>query len=169
MLTHHCKSLDLSLISTDLPVWSVVETPVTLYQKDRDRFHLVLNAPPVTNFEVTNFFSPENRRSQEQDNANVPSSRRVLWLEISPYRVIMTMQGNAQLSYRHLWEQGVYGTTCYWLPTVQQHNKPIRLRNFTRKLTLSGHPLPEHLQVEYELWVGELQVGSYILNLNIKH
>jgi len=82
----------------------------------------------------------------------------------------MTMQGNAQLSYRHLWEQGVSGTTCYWLPTdSQQQTKPIRLRNFTRSLTLSGHPLPEHLRVEYELWVGELQVGNYILNLNIKH
>jgi hypothetical protein len=80
------------------------------------------------------------------------------------------MQGNAQLSYRHLWEQGVSSTTCYWLPTdSQQQTKPIRLRNFTRSLTLRGHPLPEHLRVEYELWVGELQVGNYILNLNIKH
>src|SRR3712207_519853 len=131
MLTHHCKSVYLSLISTDLPVWSVVETPVTLYQKDRDRFHLVLTAPPIENCELTNLFSPESMGSQEQGNTDVLTSRRVLWLEISPERVVMTMQGNAQLSYRHLWQQGVYGTTCYWLPTdSQQHNKPIRLRNF---------------------------------------
>jgi hypothetical protein len=170
MLTHHCKSVDLSLVSTDLPVWSVVEIPVVLYQKDRDRFLLVLTTPSLKNCEVGNFFTPENISSQEQGHADVASSRRVLWLEITPKRVIMTMQGNAQLSYRHLWEQGVSSTTCYWLPTdSQQQTKPIRLRNFTRSLTLRGHPLPEHLRVEYELWVGELQVGNYILNLNIKH
>jgi hypothetical protein len=154
MLTHHRKPVCLSLISTDLPLWSVVETAATLYQKDRDRFHLLLTAPPVTN-------------SKEALN---PSSPRVLWLEISPYRVTMTMQGNAQLSYRHFWERGVYGVTRYWLPNESlQPNQPIRLRNFTRNLTLNGHPLPEHLRVEYELWAGKVQLGCYILNLEIHH
>jgi hypothetical protein len=156
-------------MSTDLPVWSVVETPVTLYQKDSDRFHLVLTTPSLKNCEM-GFFNSEVMYSQEQDNTILPSSRRVLWLEISPRRVIMTMQGNAQLSYRHCWDQGVDGTTYYWLPTeLTQQNKPIRLRNFTRSLTLNGHPLPESLQVEYELWMGEMQIGYYILNLEIKH
>ncbi|PLZ08452.1 hypothetical protein [Fischerella thermalis] len=154
MLTHHRKPVCLSLISTDLPLWSVVETAATLYQKDRDRFHLLLTAPPVTN-------------SKEVLN---PSSPRVLWLEISPYRVTMTMQGNAQLSYRHFWERGVYGITRYWLPNESlQPNQPIRLRNFTANLTLNGHPLPEHLRVEYELWAGKVQLGCYILNLEIHH
>ncbi len=152
MLTHHRKPVCLSLISTDLPVWSVVETAGTLYQKDSDRFHLLLTAPPV-------------KSSKE---AIIPSSPRVLWLEISPYRVTMTMQGNSQLSYRHFWEQGVYGITRYWLPTESlQPNQPIRLRNFTQNLMLSGHPLPEHLRVEYELWAGKIQLGCYILNLEI--
>ncbi|WP_017317622.1 hypothetical protein [Mastigocladopsis repens] len=170
MLTHHCKSVYLSLTSTDLPIWSVVETAVTLYQKDHNRFHLLLTTPSLKNCEVGNFFNLEKVPCQEQGNANVPNGGRILWLEISPQRIIMTMQGNAQLNYRHSWEQGVYGVTCYWLPTdSSQHNKPIRLRNFTRSVTLSGHPLPEYLRVEYELWVGELQVGHYILNLEIKH
>jgi hypothetical protein len=79
------------------------------------------------------------------------------------------MQGNGQLSYRHFWEQGVYGITRYWLPVESlQPSEPIRLRNFTRSLTLDGHPLPKHLRVEYELWAGKIQLGSYVLSLEIK-
>lgn len=82
----------------------------------------------------------------------------------------MTMQGNAQLSYRHFWEQGVYGMSRYWLPTESlQPNEPIKLRNFTKSLTLTGHPLPQHLRVEYELWAEKVQLGTYILNLEIHH
>lgn len=171
MLTHHCQSVYLSLTSTDLPIWSVVETAVTLYQKDHDRFHLLLTTPSLKNCHVANLFNLENVSSLEEGNANIPNNGRILWLEISPQKVIMTMQGNAQLSYRHSWEQNVDGVTYYWLPTElsSQPNKPIRLRNFTRSLKLNGSPLPEYLQVEYDLWVGELQVGHYILNLEIKH
>ncbi len=170
MLTHHRKPVCLSLISTDLPVWSVVETAGTLYQKDNDRFHLLLTAPPLISCQVTTPPSPENTPHPGQRKAQPPSSPRILWMEISPYRVIMTMQGNAQLSYRHFWEKGVYGITRYWLPTESLHpHEPIRLRNFTRKLSLTGHPLPEHLRVEYELWADKIQLGCYILNLEIKH
>ncbi|MGI8502027.1 MAG: hypothetical protein ACR2LR_12945, partial [Hassallia sp.] len=60
--------------------------------------------------------------------------------------------------------------TRYWLPTESLHpHEPIRLRNFTRSLTLTGHPLPEHLRVEYELRADKIQLGCYILNLEIKH
>ncbi|WP_026082820.1 hypothetical protein [Mastigocladopsis repens] len=170
MLTQHRKPVCLSLLSTDLPVWSVVETAATLYQKDHDRFHLLLSTPPVKNCEVGNSLCKQNTLCQQEDNSQVPSPSRMLWLEISPDRVIMTMQGNSQLSYRHVWEQGIDGVTRYWLPTESlQPNEPIRLRNFTRSLILSGHPLPEHLRVEYELWAGEVQMGSYILNLEVKH
>ncbi|MGH7998708.1 MAG: hypothetical protein ACREPR_04560 [Brasilonema sp.] len=171
MLTHHRKPVCLSLISTDLPVWSVVETAATLYQKDRDRFHLLLSAPPVKDAEtLEDSLFTKNTICQEQSSTKVPSGPRLLWLEISPYRVIMTMQGNGQLSYRHFWEQGVYGITRYWLPAESlQPSEPIRLRNFTRSLTLDKHPLPKHLRVEYELWAGEIQLGSYILSLEVKH
>jgi hypothetical protein len=171
MLTHHRKPVCLSLISTtDLPVWSVVETAATLYQKDRDRFHLLLTAPTLQTSESENSLISENTVHSGQRKACAPSSPRILWLEISPNRVIMTMQGNAQLSYRHFWEQGVYGISRYWLPNESlQPNQPIRLRNFTRSLTLSGTSLPENLRLEYELWAEKVQLGSYILNLEIQH
>ena len=154
MLTHHRKPVCLSLISTDLPVWSVVETAATLYQKDRERFHLLLTEPPL----------------QEPQPMENHRSTRLLWLEISPYRVVMTMQGNAQVSYRHFWEQGIYGISRYWLRSeALQGNEQMRLRNFTRSLTLTGRPLPEHLRLEYELWSAKVQLGHYILNLEIHH
>lgn len=159
MLTHHHKSVCLSLISTDLPLWSVVETAATLYEKERDRFHLLLTAPSVT--EIPNQVPPTA--------ANSTSSPRLLWLEISPYRVAMTMQGNSQLSFRHFWEQGVYGVSRYWLPMESSNLEKICLRNYTRSLHLSGGSLPENLRVEYELWTGNLQLGSYVLNLEINH
>jgi hypothetical protein len=155
MLTHHHKSVCLSLISTDLPLWSVMETAATLYEKDRDRFHLLLTAP-----------------SEKDQEVDIPpaSSPRLLWLEISPYRVVMTMQGNSQLSYRHFWEQGVYGMSRYWLPAESSSNQEkICLRNYTKSLNLSGKLLPENLRVEYELWAGKLQLGCYVLNLEIHH
>lgn len=168
MLTHHRKPVCLSIISTDLPVWSVVETAGTLYQKDTDRFHLLLTAPPLISCEVGSSLSAEDTLPQAKQNVDIPTSPRILWLEISPYRIIMTMQGNTQVSYRHFWEQGVYGISRYWLPSESlQPHKPIRLRNFTNSLNLSRKSLPEHLRLEYELWSEKVQLGRYILNLEI--
>ncbi|MFW6358638.1 MAG: hypothetical protein ACOC0N_05410 [Chroococcales cyanobacterium] len=156
MLTHHRRPVNLSLVSTDLPVWSTVETAATLYQKDTDRFHLVLNAPDI---------HLSHPLSQCE-----PMNSRLMWLEISPYRVILTLQGNSQVGYRHFWEQGVYGTSRYWLQHPDKGEKgSFRLRNFTRYLTLKGYPLPESLRVEYELWSNHLQLGRYVLNLDILH
>ncbi len=170
MLTHHRKPVCLSLISTDLPVWSVVETAGTLYQKDKDRFHLLLTAPPLISCEVGSSLSEKETVPQPQVSAYTPSSPRILWLEISPYRVIMTMQGNTQVSYRHFWEQGIYGVSRYWLPTESlKPQAPLRLRNFTKSLVLTGHPFPEHLRLEYELWGEKVQLGRYILNVEILH
>jgi len=154
MLTHHRKPVCLSLISTDLAFESMVETVATLYQKDRERFDLLLKEPPL----------------QELEPAGVPAvaASRLLWLEISPYRVVMTMQANGQVNYRHFWEPGIYGLSRYWLRSASlKGNQQIRLRNFTRSLTLVGRPLPEHLRVEYELWSEKVQLGNYILNLEI--
>ncbi|NET01727.1 MAG: hypothetical protein F6K62_02525 [Sphaerospermopsis sp. SIO1G2] len=170
MLTHHRKPVCLSMISTDLPVWSVVETSGTLYQKDTDRFHLILTAPPLITCEIGNVLTSEDPQTVPKKQPETPSSPRILWLEISPYRIIMTMQGNTQVSYRHFWEQGVYGVSRYWLPNqCLQTNKPIRLRNFTKSLYLSKKILPENLRIEYELWSEKVQLGRYILNLEIHH
>ena len=155
MLTHHRKLVCLSLISTDLPIWSVVETTATLYQKAPERFHVLLTAPPL--------------QEQQPTEGSTTSNPRLLWLEISPYRVIMTMQANDQVSYRHYWEEGVYGLSRYWLQgELLQSSEQVRLRNFTRRLTLVSRSLPQHLRVEYELWSEKVQLGHYVLNMEIR-
>lgn len=164
MLTHQRKPVSLSLVSTDLPLWSVVETAGTLYQKDSDRFHLLLHEPAI----VDRTFSDDC--CEQISILPTATKPRLLWLEISPYRVVMTMQGNGKYSYRHGWERGMYGLSRYWLQgdsltTPEQ----LRLRNFTRQLTLTGKPEPRHLRLEYELWSGKVQLGQYILNLEIHH
>ncbi|MCT7974973.1 hypothetical protein [Laspinema olomoucense] len=161
MLTHRRKPVSLCLISTDLPLWSVVETAATLYQKDQERFHLLLTEPALWDF-------PESAATEEVSTLPTAITSRLLWLEISPYRVIMTMQGNGPFSYRHQWERGMYGTSRYWLQNeTDGTNGQLRMRNYTRSLTLSGRPIPEHLRLEYELWSQNVQLGHYILNLEI--
>jgi hypothetical protein len=154
MLTQHRIPVCLSLLSFDLPVWSVVETDATLYQKDAEHFHLLLTEPLV--------------KDGVREEGLLPVTPRLLWLELSPYRVIMTMQGNGRFSYRHYWEQGVYGVSRYWLQAASLNRKDqFQLRNYTRGLVLEGVGLPEHLRVEYELWADKVQVGHYVMNVEI--
>ena len=163
MLTHHRRPVCLSFVSTDLPVWSTIETAATLYQKDQERFHLLLSepAPPERATELTSL-------SHTQQTKHEPF--RLLWLEISPYRVSMTMQRQGKLSYRHIWEQGVYGISRYWLHSDSAiGHESFHLRNYTRSLKLEGRPLPHSLRVEYELWSERVQLGRYILTLEIHH
>lgn len=177
MLTQHRKPICLSLMSYDLPLWSVVETDATLYQKEQDKFHVLLTEPLVQDFPREDFSSEDYCDLKENCQGSVqplaapfPATPRLLWLEISPYRVIMTMQGNGQFSYRHFWEQGVYGISRYWLQTGSFNGSyQLRLRNFTRHLVLQGSPLPQQLRIEYELWAEQLQIGHYVMNLEILH
>ena len=82
----------------------------------------------------------------------------------------MTMQGNSKMSYRHLWEKGIYGISRDWLHSESlKGNGPLRLRNFTRDLIFESRPLPVFLQVEYELWAEKVQMGRYVLSLQIHH
>jgi hypothetical protein len=160
MLTQYRKPVYLSIVSTDLPVWSDVQAIATIYQRDRERFHLLLTEPKVAGREAG---------SEQPDylQSMLPTPR-LLWLDLSPYRITMTMQGDGKLSYRHHWERGVYGISRYWLQN--QHDgqgNALQLRNFTRRLNLDGHPLPELLQLEYELWADQIQLGCYVLNLEI--
>lgn len=160
-------------MSYDLPLWSVVEGEATLYQKDAERFHLLMTEPLVQGFDAFDGHAFESHAfddhpvDRESENA-MPRTPRLLWLELSPYRVTMTMQGNGKFSYRHFWEQGVYGVSRYWLQNDDARQQPIRLRNFTRSLTLSSQPIPQQFRVEYELWTNQLQVGRYVLNLEIQ-
>ena len=163
MLTHHRRPVCLSLVSTDMPVWSTVETAATLYQKDKERFHLLFSEPAPPEWE------PELTTTGDRNQPKTETCR-LLWLEISPYRVIMTMQESGKMSYRHLWEPGVFGISRYWLQGDSLKGyESLRLRNYTRSLKLEGRPLPQHLQLEYELWSQKLPLGHYVLNLQIHH
>ncbi|MBF2003331.1 MAG: hypothetical protein IGS50_19820 [Synechococcales cyanobacterium C42_A2020_086] len=176
MLAQHRTSVSLSLASFDLPVWSIVETEATLYQKDQERFHLLLTEPLVQDAVVLPGLAGVTSVASSLDAASpvefTPATPRLLWLELSPYRVTMTMQGNGSFSYRHFWEQGVYGVSRYWLQTIAplsdtlSHNQ-VRLRNFTRSLFLKRDALPQHLRVEYELWANQLHLGHYVMNVEL--
>ncbi|NET16579.1 MAG: hypothetical protein F6K08_29060 [Okeania sp. SIO1H6] len=162
MLTYQRKPVSLSLISTDLPIWSMVETAATLYHKDRDQFHILLHEPAIRDTEVSSI--------EELPILPNVSKPRLLWLEVSPSRVIMTMQGNGKYCYRHVWERGVYGICRYWLQddSLNLHYQ-LRLRNFTRNLLVQGRPVPDYLRLEYELWSQHLRMGHYVLELEIHH
>lgn len=168
MLTQHRKPVCLSLTAHDLPIWSVTETDATLYQKDQERFHVLLTEPLIQDFQ------PDFQPSFQQESGSLysemitPATPRLIWLEISPYRVIMTMQGNGQFSYRHFWEQGVYGVSRYWLQTDSLgRSQQMRLKNFTRHLFLTRKEVPQHLRIDYELWSSQVRLGHYVLNLEI--
>lgn len=156
MLTHYRCPVSVSFVATNLPLWSAFDTYATLYQKDRDCFHLLLKHPT--------FPRTGERLTAAPDAPNTG----LLWLEFSSQRVLMTLQGRSQLGYRHHWANGVYGTSRYWLHGETDYlHSSIRLRNFTRRLVVSGYPLPDRIQIEYELWSGDLMLGCYIVHLDL--
>lgn len=162
MLTQLRCPIRLSLSSADELIVSDIETVGTLYQKDSDRYHLVLTEPLVTEW---------NLLFHTYDISTVVTvpTPRLLWFEFSSYRIAMTMQGNGQFSYRHLFEPGVFGITRYWLQESNSPSEEIRLRNFTRNLHVKGNPLPCYVLLEYELWAQQLKLGDYTLSFEIQH
>lgn len=159
MLTHPRKPVCLSLMSFDLPLWSVVETSAAVYQKGDEQFHILLTEPSIHH--------PPSPRSPAKLAATQPAPR-LIWLEVSPYRVIMTMQGDGDSSYRHFWEEGVYGLSRYWLQNFHPvEARQFRLRNFTRRLEFQQDVLPKSLRIEYELWANRLHLGRYVLSLEV--
>ena len=152
MLINRYQTVYLSFISTDLPVWNVIEASASLYQRDRDRFHLLLDRQNL----------PHSVSDRHKLN------RGLFWLEISPYRVILTMQSNNKLSYRHFWEKGIYGVSRYCLNnSPERPSESLRLRNFTRHLKVKQDTYPQSVRIEYEMWSGKLKLGTYILHLDI--
>ncbi len=164
MLTQLRCPIRLTFSSTDLLLTAETETVGTLYPKEDERFHLVMTEPLV--IESTEVLAiPDTAIA----TPNVPTPR-LLWLDFSPYRVSMTMQGNGQFSYRHLFEPGVFGLSRYWLQDgTIDCDRQFRLRNFTRSLCVKGNPLPIFLLLNYELWAGDLLLGEYNLTLEIQH
>jgi hypothetical protein len=155
------RPVSLSIVGTDLPIWSQIATAGTIYQKDAQQFDLILKEPiiPEATAEVN------QKRGLGEYN-----SFRLLWLEISADRATLTMQETQKLSYRHFWATGVYGVSRYWLhDELPKQPQAIYLRNYTRSFKLKGYPLPERLSIDYELWAGQLQLGRYVLNLDIEY
>lgn len=168
MLTQLRRSIHLSFSSADGLLVSELETVGTLYQKESDRYHLVLTEPLVMDWETRSQALAASAISTLTATA-VPTPR-LLWIEFSPYRVTMTMQGNGQFNYRHLFEPGVSGLSRYFLQDDAMHpNREFRLRNFTRNLHVKGNPLPSYLLLEYELRCDRLLLGQYTLSLDIHH
>ncbi|MDY7022780.1 MAG: hypothetical protein SWJ54_15735, partial [Cyanobacteriota bacterium] len=115
-------------------------------------------------------FDGEPETTDSSELPETPQKPRLLWLEVSPYRAVMTMQGNTKYSYRHLWQKGMYGISRYYLQTESETiPNQFKLRNFTRNLELGGSPFPEYFRLEYELWSEKLQLGRYVLSLDIHH
>jgi hypothetical protein len=167
MLVHRYKTVYLSFISTDLPVWSVIEATASLYQKDRDRFHLLLDQQNLPHLTPEKSINP--KKSSFNEDSLISCAHGLFWLELSPYRVMMTMQSNEKLSYRHFWESGVYGISRYCFnENGSQQSSSFRLRNYTRYLKLEGEPFPQRLHLEYELWSDKIQLGTYVLHLEIE-
>ncbi len=191
MFARHRKLVSLSLISLDLPLQSSVRTTAVLYRKDRERCHILFSEPLLADGSES---QPPNQPQPSSDPPQLPPSPpsqktrnpfglapssqeqgsletvrdRHLWLEISPYRAILTMQGNGGCSYRHLWALGGYGTSRYWLQSNK--NRPhdqLRLRNFTRSYTMEGQGIPRAFRLEYELWAQKISLGRYVLNLEV--
>lgn len=163
MLTQLRCPIRLSFSSTDLLVDVTIETVGTLYQKDHDRYHLLLTEPFTGQWDVLFY-------KQEHSTSTTVPTPRLLWIEFSAYRVTLTMQGNGGLSYRHLFEPGVFGISRFWLQDQPQNAiEQMRLRNFTRNLHVKGNPFPNYLLLEYELWSQNLKLGDYTLNVEIQH
>jgi len=153
MLANYRLPVCISFLSTDLPILSTLETSCTLYKKDEGRFHLFFNDPGIPSL----IKEPETKIHEG-----------LLWLEISPKRVIMTMQGKTGVSYRHFWEKALHGTSRYWYNNGLKESSCLRLRNYTHRLTIEGTDLPESLRVEYELFSENVGLGHYVLYLEIQ-
>ena len=155
MLINRSQAVSLSFVSTDLPIWNTITTQASIFQKDEERFHLLLDRQTL----------PHSAMAIDESE---PESQGVFWLDISPYRVMMTMQSNGKLSYRHFWEQGIYGRSRYCLNTdLSQPSQSIQLQNFTRYLQVENSPFPRSVRIEYELWSAKVRLGSYLMHLEI--
>ncbi len=195
MQTERHKIVYLSLVSTDYPLWHIIEAQAFLYQKEKDKFYLLLNQhnslhrsdsqnqekppeeSPVLPLEkkFDEIFCEETPSvDYSLEDKLIPSSsqykKNLLWLEISPHRVMLSMHSNSGFSYHHFWERRAYSNSRYWLnDNLLEPSSSFRLRNYTRHLQLDCNPFPTSLQVQYELWSSGMKLGTYILHLDINN
>jgi hypothetical protein len=154
---HTTVTVNLSSISNDSPFGNTIETKASMWQKDAERFHLLLNQQQL----------PQSIATQGEAKTDA-LQWGIFWLDISPYQVTMTMQSDGGLSYRHFWERGIYSMSKYCLNTESNlPSQSLILRNFTRSLIVKSDSCPRLVLIEYEIWSVQLHLGSYILQLEI--
>lgn len=159
MLVNRYQTVYLSFIATDLPIWNVIEATAHLYQQEPGKFYLLLHQ---SNSNI-NQTQAEVRFSRHQK-----PKQELFWLEIAPNQIMLTMQSNSHLSYRHFWEQGASGISRYYLnQKCDRPSQSLRFRNFTRYLKVECDPFPRNIRLEYELWSKKIQLGSYIVHVDI--
>ena len=153
MLINRHRTVCLSFISTDFPVWNVIETSATLDRRDKEKFHLLLDGQDLPH----SVFDSDRGKCYQG----------LFWLEITPYRVVLTMQSDNKLSYRHFWEKGIYGVSRYCLNSSAEQPSILQFRNFTRYLKVEQDDCLRNVRIEYEMWSDKLKLGSYILHLDV--
>jgi len=157
MLALH-RSVCLYLLSTDLGICSKINTSATLYPREQEVFHLFI--------EGVDF--PTSRLKEEKTSPQ--GQKGVIWLEISSSRMVMTMQGQGNYSYRHHWEKGRPSRSYFWFNTQDgQEKHSFRVANFTQRLLLQGNTLPKLVHLDYELGLKPVLLGKYSLSLEIYH
>jgi len=155
MLVNRSQTVSLSFVSTDSPTWNTIVAKASMFQKGEEEFHLLLERQTLPHSTFPTMKETESRQG-------------IFWLDISPYRVTMTMQSNGKLSYRHFWERGIYGMSRYCLNTdPSQPSQSIRFQNFTRYLQVENDPFPRSVRIEYELWSANSCLGSYLMHVEI--
>ncbi|MEM1367682.1 MAG: hypothetical protein AAGG02_06625 [Cyanobacteria bacterium P01_H01_bin.15] len=168
MLSYYRKPVSFSFLSTNLPILKSVEATATLYQKDQERFHLLLNDPLGCPPDLAMAPACPKTPTQKQIS-NSQNPKRLLWLEFSAHRAILTTQGDGDIGYRHYWQTGVTGISRYWLHRYRGDSGSFRLQNYARGITLTGQKFPESLRIDYELRTPQMMLGHFVIHLEIHH
>jgi uncharacterized beta-barrel protein YwiB (DUF1934 family) len=144
MLSRRSAPVALSWTALDL-FWDASAAGVgTIYDRGAEQFHLLLH----------------------EDSVN-SSGSRLLWLEVLPERLTLTMQGDGQSHFRHLFKPGATGSSHFWVGEQR-----LDVANFTRSLGIDYQPgsrrAPRRVQVIYELWLAHQRLGVYELDAKIE-
>jgi len=143
MLSRRSAPVALSWSALDLP-WDASAAGVgTIYDRGSQQFHLLLHEEAVNT-----------------------SGSRLLWLEVLPQRLTLTMQGDGQSHFRHLFKPGATGSSHFWVGEQR-----LDVANFTRALRIDyasrTSKIPRQVYLEYELWLSHQRLGVYHLDAKI--
>ncbi|MEN9205177.1 MAG: hypothetical protein Q6J68_03890 [Thermostichales cyanobacterium SZTDM-1c_bins_54] len=143
MLSRRSAPVALCWSALDL-AWDASAAGVaTIYDRGAQQFHVLLH----------------------EESVNQGGSR-LLWLEVLPDRLTLTMQGDGQSHFRHLLRPGATGSSHFWVGEQR-----LDVANFTRSLLIDypspARRLPCRVEVVYELWLAHQRLGVYQLDARI--